>query len=55
LLKKKKNRDQNGVEYLYLTFSINSKDRFGNLKTLELKPNGSNIEVTDSNKNEYIE
>jgi len=31
------------------------KDEFGNINTIELKPNGANIDVTDDNKNEYIE
>ena len=31
------------------------EDSFGNRKTIELKPNGANIDVTDANKNEYIE
>ena len=30
------------------------KDCFGNKKTIELKPNGEYIDVTDSNKVEYI-
>jgi len=30
------------------------EDSFGNHKTIELKRNGSNIDVTDSNKDEYI-
>jgi len=33
---------------------MNTKDCFGNHKTVELKPNGANINVTDSNKFEYI-
>jgi len=30
------------------------KDCFGNHKNIELKPNGANIDVSDSNKDEYI-
>jgi len=30
------------------------EDCFGDRKTVELKPNGANIDVTDSNKYEYI-
>jgi len=48
-------RDNDGAEYLYLTFSMDTVDCFGNHKTIELKPNGSNIDVTDFNKNEYID
>jgi len=33
---------------------MDMEDCFGNRKTIELKPNGVNIDVTDSNKNEYI-
>ena len=47
-------RENNGVESLGLNFMLNIKDHTGNLKTIELKPNGKNIPVTDSNKNEYI-
>jgi len=48
-------RDNHGAEDLYLTFSMDTVDCFGNHKTIELKPNGANIDVTDSNKNEYID
>lgn len=27
---------------------------FGEIKTIDLKPNGQNIEVTDENKEEYV-
>lgn len=43
------------MENLCLTFEIEEKDCFGNRKKIELKPNGSNIDVTDENKKEYIE
>jgi len=33
---------------------MNIEDCFGNHKSIELKPNGEKIDVTDSNKNEYI-
>jgi ankyrin repeat protein len=42
------------VENLNLTFSKDVKDCFGNRKTIELKPDGAKINVTDSNKDEYI-
>jgi len=47
-------RENNDVENLYLNFTLNVEDCFGNHKTIELKTNGANIDVTDSNKNEYI-
>ncbi len=47
-------RENKGVEKLHLNFTLNTEDCFGNHKTIELKPNGANINVTDSNKNEYI-
>lgn len=31
------------------------EDKFGEMITVELKPNGENIEVTDENKREYVE
>ena len=34
---------------------MNIEDCFGNHKTVELKLDGTNIDVTDANKNEYIE
>jgi len=34
---------------------MDTEDNFGNHKTIKLKPNGENIDVTDANKNEYIE
>jgi len=48
------NRQNDGAENLGLDFTLNMEDCFGNHKTIELKPNGANIDVTDSNKNEYI-
>ncbi len=39
---------------LDLTFSTED-DRFGEVTTLDLKPGGSEIEVTEENKKEYIE
>jgi len=44
----------NDVESLYLNFTTDIEDCFSNHKTVELKPNGADIDVTDSNKNEYI-
>jgi len=48
------NRENNGAENLGLDFTLNIEDCFGNRKTIELKPNGATIDVTDSNKFEYI-
>jgi len=48
-------RNNNGAENLCLTFSMDIEDSFGEHKTIELKPNGENNDVTDSNKDEYIE
>jgi len=48
-------KNNDGAENLYLTFSMDIKDEFGNIKTIELKPDGANIDVTDENKNEYID
>ena len=48
-------RDNIGVESLYTYFVIDTKDSFGNSKTIELKLGGSEILVTDENKDEYIE
>jgi len=51
-LQQLKNND--GAQNLCLTFTMDIEDVFGNRKTIELKPNGANIDVTDSNKNEFI-
>ncbi|KAL6632416.1 hypothetical protein U3516DRAFT_656021 [Neocallimastix sp. 'constans'] len=47
-------KENNGVEDLFLTFEIENEDSFGNKEKIELKPNGSEIPVTDENKEEYI-
>ena len=47
-------RENDRTENLGLDFTLNIKDCFGNHTTIELKPNGANIEVNDSNKYEYI-
>lgn len=41
-------------EALDLTFSTED-DRFGEVVTVDLKPNGQNISVTNENKKEYVE
>jgi len=38
----------------HLTFTAET-DEFGRVKTVELKPGGSHIEVTDDNKREYVQ
>jgi len=48
-------KEKEEVESLYLTFEIEEDDCFGNHKKVSLKPNGANIDVTDENKNEYID
>jgi len=48
-------KNNDGVEKLSLTFRIDEKDCFDTPKYIELKPNGSKIVVTDSNKDEYID
>ncbi|EDO18135.1 hypothetical protein Kpol_1031p39 [Vanderwaltozyma polyspora DSM 70294] len=46
---------ENSIEgILDLTFSADD-ERFGELVTVDLKPDGRNIEVTDENKKEYVE
>jgi len=47
-------RYNDGAEFLYFNFTMDIEDNFGNHKTIELKPNSADIDVTDSNKNEYI-
>lgn len=41
-------------DVLELTFSTDD-ERFGETVTIDLKPDGRNIEVTNENKKEYIE
>jgi hypothetical protein len=48
-------KENNNAKDLCLTFSIEEVDCFDNHKNVELKEGGSNIEVTDENKNEYID
>lgn len=43
----------NDVECLGLNFSY-EKDNFGQNVTIDLKPNGRNIQVTNENKMEYV-
>jgi E3 ubiquitin-protein ligase NEDD4 len=46
---------ENDIEdALDLTFSTED-DRFGEVVTVDLKPDGQNIAVTNENKKEYVE
>lgn len=47
-------RENDITNVLELTFSTDD-ERFGETVTIDLKPNGRNIEVTNENKKEYIE
>ena len=47
-------RENNIDDVLDLTFSTDD-ERFGETVTIDLKPNGRNIEVNNENKKEYIE
>ena len=47
-------RENDITSVLELTFSTDD-ERFGETVTIDLKPNGRNIEVTNENKREYIE
>lgn len=46
--------DNDITDILELTFSVED-DQFGEITTIDLKPNGRNIEVTNDNKLEYVE
>ena len=49
-LKLNKNKLKN---YIKINFSIDT-EKFGETRTVDLKPNGRNIPVTDENKLEYV-
>lgn len=46
-------RNNDITDVLELTFSTDD-DRFGEVVTVDLIPNGQNIEVTEENKKEYV-
>lgn len=46
-------RDNDITDILELTFSTDD-DRFGEVVTVDLKPGGRDIEVTEENKKEYV-
>ncbi|OUM64693.1 hypothetical protein PIROE2DRAFT_42279 [Piromyces sp. E2] len=48
-------KENNGSENLFLSFELEETDCFGKHNIINLKPNGKNINVNDSNKDEYIE
>lgn len=48
------NRNNDITDALELTFSTDD-ERFGETVSIELKPGGENIEVTNENKHEYVE
>lgn len=47
-------RENDITDILELTFSTEDS-RFGETVTIDLKPDGQNIEVTNENKREYVE
>ena len=47
-------RENDITSVLELVFATDD-ERFGETVTIDLKPNGRNIEVTNENKKEYIE
>ncbi|KAG0345486.1 hypothetical protein BG004_003677 [Podila humilis] len=46
--------DENGADILDTTFSTND-ERFGEVVTIDLKPGGRDIVVTEENKKEYVD
>lgn len=46
--------DNDITDVLDETFTT-TEERFGELVTIELKPGGENIEVTEENKKEYVD
>lgn len=47
-------RNNDITDALELTFATDD-ERFGETVSIELKPGGDNIEVTNENKHEYVE
>lgn len=47
-------RDNDITDVLDETFTL-TEDRFGELVTIDLKPNGGDVEVTEENKKEYVD
>jgi E3 ubiquitin-protein ligase NEDD4 len=53
-LKTNHRRNNDITDALELTFATDD-ERFGETVSIELKPGGDNIEVTNENKGEYVE
>ena len=49
-----RHRNNDITDALELTFATDD-ERFGETVSIELKPGGDNIEVTNENKHEYVE
>lgn len=47
-------RENDITDVIDETFTT-TEDRFGELVTIELKPNGADIPVSEENKKEYVE
>jgi E3 ubiquitin-protein ligase NEDD4 len=47
-------RENDITDVIDETFTT-TEDRFGEMVTIELKPGGENIAVTEDNKKEYVE
>lgn len=47
-------RENDITDVLYETFT-RTEDRFGEIVTIDLKPNGADIPVTEENKKEYVD
>lgn len=47
-------RDNDITDVLDETFTV-SEERFGELVTIELKPGGEDVPVTEANKKEYVD
>jgi HECT-domain (ubiquitin-transferase) len=47
-------RENDITDVIFQTFST-TEERFGEMMTVELKPGGKNIDVTEGNKKEYVE
>ena len=48
------NSDHDITDIIDETFSVED-DQFGETKTIDLKPGGRDIKVTNENKKEYVE
>jgi E3 ubiquitin-protein ligase NEDD4 len=48
-------RRENDIEGVIDETFTTAEDRFGELVTIELKPGGADVPVTEENKKEYVE